>query len=268
MPLIFATDAPTLWESSYADIVGVQYEFPDRYRGLVVSGDRFLYYRGSRGASQAGAGYFGKGIVGDLRASPKPNHLIASVHDVELLADVIPIKDRQGDYFETGSPTGTNWANGVRRIPDSAYDAIMLVADSSTEPPRHGPAYASPAHALAMERFSINVVLGLLGPEFGAECVHEMPINNPGYDVVVRLPTGDLHVEVKGTALPTPSFHLSEGQRRHAKLMGEQWRIYVVSGIDVQSGAHAINSCNGMQLASWGNLQPEGWNGVLIEPGA
>ena len=44
-----------------------------------------------------------------------------------------------------------------------------------------------------------------------------------GYDIEVVLAAGDLHVEVKGTILPAPAFHLSEGQREHAELMGERW---------------------------------------------
>jgi len=266
MPLVFVTDAPTLWESSYADIVGVQYEFPDRYSGLVASGERFLYYRGSRGAGQGGVGYFGEGIVGEIRESPKLNHLTAYVHDVELFADAIAIKDEAGNYFETGSTTGTNWANGVRRISDLAYDAIMVAAERSPEPARPGPGFAPPAHASAMERYSVRVVIDLLAEEFGETRVSEMPINNPGYDIAVTLPTGDLHVEVKGTVLPVPAFHLSEGQRRHAGMLGQQWRLYVVYGIDTLRNAHEVICCTGAQLAAWGNLQAEAWNGVLIEP--
>lgn len=266
MPLVFVTDAPTLWASNYADIVGVQYEFPERYDGLVASGERFLYYRGSRGAGQVGAGYFGQGIVGEIRASAKPNHLIASVHDVELFADAVSIKDGLGNYFETGTTSGTNWANGVRRVSDLAYDAIMLAAERSPEPARPGPGFAPPAHASAMERYSVQVILDLLADEFGETSVSEMPTNNPGYDIAVTLPTGDLHVEVKGTVLPVPAFHLSEGQRRHAAMLGEHWRLYVVYAIDTLRHAHEVMRCSGAQLAAWGNLQAEAWTGVLIEP--
>jgi hypothetical protein len=188
------------------------------------------------------------------------------VHDAELFADVVPIRDANGDYFETGSQVGTNWANGVRRIPDAAYDSIMLAAGSTGAPGHPGPGFASPTHASAMERYSVDVVMDLLGGEFGAPNVREMPVNNPGYDIEVTTPGGELHVEVKGTILPMPSFHLSEGQRQHAELLGERWRIYVVHAIDTSGHTHEVTTCTGSELAAWGNLQTEAWNGVLIDP--
>lgn len=265
MPLIFATGAPTLWDSDYADIVGVQYEFPDRYRNLVAEGDRFLYYRGSRGA-KLGSGYFGEGIVGRIASSAKPDHLIAKVHDVELFGDVVSIRDAGGNYFETGTTAGTNWANGVRRLQDSRYDAVISAASASPKPTRPGPGFAAAAHASAMERYSVDVVLDILRLEFDPASVHEMPVNNPGYDIEVVLPTGDLHVEVKGTVLPAPTFHLSEGQRQHAELLGTRWRLYVVYDINSSPPAHKIIDCTGAQLAAWGNLKTEAWSGLLVDP--
>ena len=262
MPVIFVTDAPTLWESSYADIIGVQYEFPARYRNLVTEGDRFLYYRGSRGAAQ-GVGYFGQGIVGKIGQGMRADHLLAALHDVSLYAEPVPIKDDEGNYLETGSTTGTNWANGVRRIDDTRFDSIALRAEESATPRRSFPTFADPAHASAMERYSVAVVLGLLRDEFGAEQVLEMPVNNPGFDIEVVLPDGDLHVEVKGTVLPTASFHLSEGQRGHAISRGVGWRLYVVYAINVAEKTHEVVWCSGADLESRADLVPAAWSGTL-----
>lgn len=266
MPLIFATDGPTLLDFSYADIVGVQYEFPVRYAQLVSSGETFLYYRGSRGQKHGGTGYFGAGVVGDIRDSTTVGRLVADVHDVELFAGVVPVKDADGNYFETGSTTGTNWANGVRRVPFSALAAITGVAVTDQRPAAAAPGFADPAHASAMERYSVAVVLNQLKEEFPAAAVHEMPPGNPGFDIEVLLANGALHVEVKGTILPTPTFHLSEGQRAHAVALGDSFRLLVVYQIDLGSQTHRLQSCSGGQLMERASLRPESYSGTLSDP--
>lgn len=235
MPLVFVTDAPTLWESDYADIVGMQYEFPEQYRSYVLPGERFIYYRGSRG--RAAVGYFGEGVVGDIRPSARPAHLIAKIHDVLLYDEAVEIKDAAGNYWETGSTRGTNWANGVRRISDEVFEAITGAA-GGVHPKINLPVPVwqtpDPAHASAMELYAVSVAMSLLADEFGAAHVREMPVNNPGFDIEVSRPSGPLHVEVKGTILPAPVFHLSEGQRKHAELLGDRFRLVVVYQIDVK----------------------------------
>lgn len=266
MPLVFVTDAPTLWESDYADIVGLQYEFPEQYRAYVLPGDRFLYYRGSRGSARGAVGYFGEGVVGDVRPSGKPGHLIAKVHDVLLYDDAVGIKDAAGNYRETGSTRGTNWANGVRRISGDVFEAITGAAGSTRQTTEAiAPTWqrADPAHASAMEHPAVGVAMSLLADEFGASHVREMPVNNPGFDVEVTLPSGMLHVEVKGTVLPAPVFHLSEGQRKHAELLGGRFRLVVVYQIDVKQRTHQVLSCSGPVSAEKATLQPASWTGVL-----
>jgi hypothetical protein len=43
---------------------------------------------------------------------------------------------------------------------------------------------------------------------------------------------------VKGTILPDPAFHLSEGQRQHAALRGEGFRLIVVYNVRLGTGTH------------------------------
>ncbi|GAB4066196.1 hypothetical protein GCM10028777_18110 [Angustibacter speluncae] len=267
MPLVLVTDTPTLWESDYADIVGIQYEFPEQYRSYVLSGERFLYYRGSRGRGRGAVGYFGEGVVGDVHASRKPGHLIARVHDVQLFDTAVDIRDPGGNYWETGTARGTNWANGVRRIGEDVFEAISGAAASAgvpTEPIDPTLQRGNPAHASAIERYSVDVVMSLLAAEFGADRVREMPVNNPGFDIEVKLvDAASLHVEVKGTVLPAPVFHLSEGQRQHAELLGDRFRLIVVHEIDVRRRTHQVSSCAGPLGLDRATLQPASWTGVL-----
>ncbi len=48
------------------DLTGEQYRFPNQYRNRVISGRRFIYYRGVRrqGGGRGQAEYFGHGRIG------------------------------------------------------------------------------------------------------------------------------------------------------------------------------------------------------------
>ena len=268
MPVVFATDAPTASGHKYNDVLGKQYEYPLRYRTLVKPGDSFLYYRGSRGTPDGRSVYFGVGVLGEPRDSPEPGQLIVEVHDVELFNEPVPIKASDGSYLETGSRRGTNWANGVRRISVEALARILEASASSPAPTRRpaspNRAFASPQHASALERYSVKVALELLADEFGTESVHEMPPGNPGYDILVERPSADLHVEVKGTTLLDPVFHLSEGQRQHAAALGADFRLVVVYEVRLGQSHHKVVTVAGPLDSEKVDLQPEAWTGRAL----
>ena len=182
----------------------MQYEFPDHYKGLVVEGERFLYYRGKRGAPKGtGPAYLGDGIVGEVRESTNPGLWVAQVRDVTTFAEPLPFKDTDGNYFETGSTTPSNWTNGVRRTSDDVFSRIVQSGMNSGDDEPTWPTgfFADAKHAKQMERYSVEVTIKLLAAEFGASNVKEMPVGNPGYDIEVTTMDGALHVEVKGTCV-------------------------------------------------------------------
>lgn len=267
MPIVLATGAPTASGHAYDDVLGKQYEFPLQYRTLVTPGESFVYYRGRRGSEDGRPVYFGSGVIGAVRASSRTGQLIAEVHDVELFDEPVPAKALDDTYLETGSDRGTNWTSGVRRISDDALTRIVgSVKEPSptTPPPRsHGPAFASPEHASALERYSVKVALGLLADEFGA-AVREMPPGNPGFDILVERADADLHVEVKGTILPDPVFHLSEGQRQHAASRGADFRLIVVYGVSLAQGVHQVIALAGPLDSAKVDLQAEAWTGRVL----
>lgn len=268
MPVVFVTDAPTASGHRYDDVLGKQYEFPARYDELVTPGDAFIYYRGSRGSSDGRASYFGVGVVGQVRASSRADHLIAQVHDVQLFDSPVFAKAADGTYLETDSTRGTNWPNGVRRI---SMDVLERVLDRATGQPNserptlgRANAIASPQHASAMERYSVAVAMDLLAELFGADHVREMPPGNPGFDILVDRVDGDLHVEVKGTVLPDPVFHLSEGQRQHAAARGRNFWLIVVYSINVTKATHEAVRLEGPLDRKGVELQPEAWTGRVV----
>ena len=65
MPLILTQNESTESGHHYADELGVEYEYPARYRNRIRTGEPFVYYPGRRrveGASQPQA-YLGTGVV-------------------------------------------------------------------------------------------------------------------------------------------------------------------------------------------------------------
>ncbi|KQR08544.1 hypothetical protein ASF78_20055 [Cellulomonas sp. Leaf334] len=78
--------------------------------------------------------------------------------------------------------------------------------------------------------------------------------------MVARSP-GDLHVEVKGTVLQDPVFHLSEGQRLHAEARGEDFRLIVVYNVDRVTRTHLVATLLGPLDPSKVDLKPEAWAG-------
>ena len=207
-------------------------------------------------------------MIDEVRPSGKPGHLIAKMHDVLLFDDAVDIRDPADNYWETGSTRGTNWANGVRRITGKVFDAITDAAGAARDASEViAPTWqrADPRHASAMERYAIGAAMSLLEDEFGAAHVREMPVDNPGFDIeVTRADGASLHVEVKGTVLPAPVFHSSEGQRRHGTLLGDRFRLVVVYQIDVRQKTHRVLSCSGPLGADKATLQPASWTGVLV----
>lgn len=272
MPLILATGAPTASDHSYNDILGKQYEFPTQYRKLVVAGEQFVYYMGRRGSASGHPVYFGSGVIGQVTPSSTSEQLIALVHDVEIFDKPIIAKTPDGTYLETGSSKPSNWTSGVRRIDDQALTRILGGASGaagkwspSDGAPLGRSPYARSEHAIAIERYSVDLALAILADEFGESAVKEMPPGNPGYDILVSRGVEDLHVEVKGTVLPDPVFHLSEGQRKHAEARGANFRLIVIFDVDRKAMTHQVAVLHGPLDATKVDLQTETWTGRVLE---
>lgn len=268
MPLVLATGAATASGIVYDDVFGLRYEFPIKYSDMVVAGEVFVYYTGIRGVEYRRPVYLGVGVIGEVQRSRKPGHRVAHVHDLELFGDPVSIKDADGNYFETGSVKGTNWPNGVRRISEASLGAILEQAGARISPTTGAGSkaasrgHAPPEHASRLERYSVRVALQLLQAEFGPGAVEEMPPGNPGYDVRVATKDVELHVEVKGTILQEPVFHLSEGQRRYAESKGRRFRLVVVYAVDLHTRTHKVAVVEG-PLDSSVDLAPEAWTGRI-----
>jgi hypothetical protein len=84
MPLRLTANDQTLSGHQYDDVLGVRYEFPSRYRGIIRQGERFVYYRGRRrpDGTTVPQAYLGTGIIGAVRVSTaNPDHFVCDVED-------------------------------------------------------------------------------------------------------------------------------------------------------------------------------------------
>lgn len=274
MTLVLATGAPTASGHAYDDVVGVRYEFPRAYRRLMTPGSSFVYYRGRRAASVGlpGPAYFGTGVVG-LITELGGTDLSAEILDYAEFGTPVSIRDAQGSYYEAAAATNRRyWLRGVRPIDDYTLAAIVAASDGAggREPDTaaKGPAYAaSKAELDAVERYSVDVALALLAEGFGREAVTEMPRNNPGFDILVRLSDAELHVEVKGTRRPWPVFFMSEGERLHSVRHAPTYRLCVISNIDLVAASHVVHWHRGAVANPPFEMAPRQWQVRLADEG-
>jgi hypothetical protein len=77
MPIVLVENEATaggLYDH-WQDVTGERYQFPNVYRGKILPGTPFVYYRGVRRADgkRGHAEYFGAGVIGDVYPDPGNN---------------------------------------------------------------------------------------------------------------------------------------------------------------------------------------------------
>jgi hypothetical protein len=244
MPLVLTQNEATQSGHSYADQLGVEYEYPTMYRNLIRTGRAFVYYRGRQ---RAGGGrqpqvYLGVGVIGDIRPSPNSGRLICTVEDVELFGSPVPFK-LDGEHLEplggiSPSVAGRYFQRGVREIDDETFRRILAVGEAGdpTAGRRRREAalpYAPPETARLVDEIAVELALAELRARYPTAQLTEMPHNNPGYDVRVREGGNVIrYVEVKGTLRGEPHFFMSEGERLFSHENAARYSLLVFYAID------------------------------------
>ncbi|HEY8590057.1 MAG TPA: DUF3883 domain-containing protein [Naasia sp.] len=261
MPLALAT-AEGRERSGYVydDITGVSYEYPTRYARLMVPGEPFVYHMPNRG-------YTGAAVVGSVRESVRPDHLVCEVIDYQPFGAAVPLRAPDGYYYEADPERGklnVYWSQGVRPLRLESYERILGSAQRQPAPVRLQHRYATHETAAAVERFSVDRALQWLRAEYPDAELAEMPHNNPGFDVLVTGP-GDfrLHVEVKGTQAPVPAFFMSEGERLFSVNNADKYLFVCVYDIDLESGQATVLTKQGPVGGEAFHLIPAQWRGLL-----
>jgi hypothetical protein len=269
--LVFASNRTTSSGHRYADVEGVQYEYPRAYRNQIQSGRRFVYYRSREGQVQPF--YFGAGIVGEVTDSPDADRLICAVLDYVPFERPVPFRDAAGEYLEPNGAIRGYYQRGVRSIPDAVFDRIIEMAGVvasvqaapavATVPGRKPPArqYASAEHARLVEAVSVAIVERDLGTRYPGRAIRVMPHSNPGYDIEVGpIEPVERYVEVKGTVARYVDFFVSEGERAYSAANADRYTLAVVHSLDIEAKTGVVVWFDG-EIDDRFVLKPTQWRG-------
>jgi hypothetical protein len=131
----------------WRDTTGVRYHFPNTYRGRVLPGRRFIYYRGVRrqNNTRGQAEYFGTGTIGEVWRDPEiPEDVpknqqkwYCRIDDYIPFQTPVPSK-LEGEYLEQ-IPHQMAWRTAVRELPEDAYQTILDAAGLGQAKPTVAP---------------------------------------------------------------------------------------------------------------------------------
>jgi hypothetical protein len=265
MLLVLSTNEATESGIAYADVTGVKYEYPRRYRKLVRSGERFVYYRGRRlpGGKTRPQQYFGTGVVGEIsKSAGGRDRLICQILDYREFSYPVGLRWSDGTRVEPGGDAGgLFYRTGVRVITEKIFIRLLQVGNPGEI--STGAAYATPKSTHDVDAYAMQVAIGYLKEKFLGAAVEAMPHNNPGFDIEVRLSSGQvLVVEVKGTQAVAPRFFMTEGERIFASTNSVRYTLIVVFGIDLLKQTHSTVEQPGDPNDHF-VLVPSQWIGLL-----
>lgn len=138
MPVVLTQNEVTESGHDYGDVLGVSYEYPRRYRDLIRTGERFVYYRGRR--TKQGPNrpqmYLGSGVIGAINPSRTSGLLVCQIENYRPFVPPVFFKADDG-YLESaanayGSKAGLYFRAGVRPIPEREYLNIVQAGARSS----------------------------------------------------------------------------------------------------------------------------------------
>lgn len=115
----------------YQDVEGALYHYPRQYFGRFTPYAPFVYYRPGSGSVRRAdeRHYFGHGFLGVPYADPDNDKLrYVDVIQYEPFPELVALRDRLGNYYETGTPTVPQGQSAVREINGVAYQRILAAA--------------------------------------------------------------------------------------------------------------------------------------------
>jgi hypothetical protein len=141
-PVVLVENEATLGGAydHWADQTGEVYHFPNQYRGRMIEGRRFVYYRGVRreGNRRGTAEYFGCGRIGSMwrddsqpRDTPRNRWRWFSAIE-EYTPFAVPVIALQGERYLETVTNPRDWGIGVRPISEEVYREILTLAGEQT----------------------------------------------------------------------------------------------------------------------------------------
>ncbi len=127
LPMVIALGNP-IWETSFPNVAGQRFHFPNRYRDVVLSGRPVVYFRvGERGQME----YIGCGVIGEITSDPenvkvdplrRPLKWFAEVRDYRSFVNPVFWKDGANRLEDLAD---LEWNDMVRDISAATYHRIL-----------------------------------------------------------------------------------------------------------------------------------------------
>lgn len=124
--------------SNWDDVAGVKYNYPSKYKNIILPGSKVLYYKGRiRDKSfkdlrlSSSPHYFGMGEIGKVYPDPNTkNQYFCEIENYIPFTSAVLNKDIHGSYFEIIPETKKKnyWWDGVRKITKNVYNKILSEA--------------------------------------------------------------------------------------------------------------------------------------------
>ena len=189
MPLILSQHFSPA-DRVYADVEGSLYHYPQVYFKKVQPYELFIYYRplGEASPRHDSKTYFGHGVIGvPWPDSQRSDHRFAPIIRYEPFPRVVPLRDPQGNYYETGTRHAPQSQSAVRSIDQIAYHRILAAA---------GVAFVGISQAPSTEEVAASGYLGkpIDFPKDDLREIREIP---PGAEYI---PHGERVVDVYESA--------------------------------------------------------------------
>ena len=128
-------------ESKWDDETGVKYNFPKNYKGRLMPGAKFIYYKGKiqdkkyrdKRASDDPY-YFGVGTVGVRYPNEQvKNEYYVDIQGYEPFESVVPAILNDEYFEEVPEPPGNYWRNSVREVSEEVFNKILGQANMNYE---------------------------------------------------------------------------------------------------------------------------------------
>ena len=118
----------------YKDAEWSLYHYPRQYFSRITPYDRFVYYRphGRRAPRPDSLHYFGHGVLGvPFDDVDDPTHRFVPLVKCEPFANLVPLRDASGRYYETESERSIQGQAAVRTLGEIPYQRILAAANVS-----------------------------------------------------------------------------------------------------------------------------------------
>jgi len=155
----------------------------------------------------------------------------------------LPLK-RESHYQAQANPVRIDTEDEATILPYINWQTILLLDKENQEPNWSFP--TNPEDIATIEKFSVEQAIKEVQRWYPAEKIEVMKHNNPGFDILVTHQGKVIrYVEVKGTQINKPIFHLTETERQFSIKNSTLYTLVMVWMIDLNRNTYQITRHDG-----------------------